>query len=103
MLGVVSGKVAKAWPTFHSARVRQAAWMCSNLGDMVRSLYNCVVFRAEAEGSNAALPIRRRTLVGANEVQKDLEGTSWQQATGEAIDGPRTRLTLYPVVRTTWG
>jgi hypothetical protein len=44
-------------------------------------------------------------MVGANEVQKDLEtGTSWQQATGEAIDGPLkgTRLKLYPVVRTTW-
>jgi uncharacterized protein DUF3179 len=43
--------------------------------------------------------------VGANEVQKDAEtGSSWQQATGEAIDGPLkgTRLTLYPVVRTTW-
>jgi hypothetical protein len=44
-------------------------------------------------------------MVGANEVQKDLEtGTSWQQATGEAIDGPLkgTRLTLYPAIRTTW-
>ena len=44
-------------------------------------------------------------MVGANEVQKDLEtGTSWQQASGEAIDGPLkgTRLTLYPTVRTTW-
>ena len=44
-------------------------------------------------------------MVGANEVQKDLEtGTSWQQATGEAIDGPLkgTRLKLYPAVRTTW-
>ena len=43
--------------------------------------------------------------MGANEVQKDLEtGTSWQQATGEAIDGPLkgTRLALYPAVRTTW-
>jgi hypothetical protein len=31
-------------------------------------------------------------------------GTSWQQATGEAIDGPLkgTRLTLYPAIRTTW-
>jgi hypothetical protein len=44
-------------------------------------------------------------MVGANEVQKDFQtGSSWQQATGEAIDGPLkgTRLKLYPVVRTTW-
>ena len=44
-------------------------------------------------------------MVGANEVQKDVEtGSSWQQATGEAIDGPLkgTRLKLYPSVRTTW-
>ena len=62
-----------------------------------------VVFRAEVKGRTLHFQYDR--MVGANEVQKDLEtGTSWQQATGEAIDGPLkgTRLTLYPVVRTTW-
>jgi len=44
-------------------------------------------------------------MVGANEVHKDVEtGSSWQQATGEAIEGPLkgTRLKLYPAARTTW-
>jgi hypothetical protein len=62
-----------------------------------------LVFRAEVKGRTLHFQYDR--MVGANEVQKDLEtGTSWQQATGEAIDGPLkgTRLTLYPVVRTTW-
>jgi hypothetical protein len=62
-----------------------------------------VVYRAEVKGQTLHFQYDR--MVGANEVQKDLEtGTSWQQATGEAIDGPLkgARLTLYPVVRTTW-
>ena len=62
-----------------------------------------VVFRAEVKGRTLHFQYDR--MVGANEVQKDVEtGSSWQQATGEAIDGPLkgTRLTLYPVVRTTW-
>jgi hypothetical protein len=62
-----------------------------------------VVYRAEVKGQTLHFQYDR--MVGANEVQKDLEtGTSWQQASGEAIDGPLkgTRLKLYPVVRTTW-
>ena len=62
-----------------------------------------LVFRAEVKGRTLHFQYDR--MVGANEVQKDLEtGTSWQQATGEAIDGPLkgTRLKLYPAVRTTW-
>ena len=62
-----------------------------------------LVFRAEVKGRTLHFQYHR--MVGGNEVQKDLEtGTSWQQASGEAIDGPLkgTRLKLYPAVRTTW-
>jgi hypothetical protein len=62
-----------------------------------------IVFRAEVQGRTLHFQYDR--MVGANEVQKDVEtGTSWQQATGEAIDGPLkgTRLEPYPAVRTTW-
>lgn len=106
MLGVVSGKVAKAFP---AADLSQHGAVFDKLPDGPISVTWCgvcntgVVFRAEVNGRTLHFQYDR--MVGANEVQKDLEtGTSWQQATGEAIDGPLkgTRLTLYPVVRTTW-
>jgi hypothetical protein len=106
MLGVVSGKVAKAFP---AADLSQHGAVFDKLPDGPISVTWCgvcntgVVFRAEVKGRTLHFQYDR--MVGANEVQKDLEtGTSWQQATGEAIDGPLkgTRLTLYPVVRTTW-
>jgi len=106
MLGVVSGKVAKAFP---AADLSQHGAVFDRLPDGPISVTWCgvcntgVVFRAEVKGRTLHFQYDR--MVGANEVQKDLEtGTSWQQATGEAIDGPLegTRLTLYPVVRTTW-
>ena len=106
MLGVVSGKVAKAFP---AADLSQHGAVFDKLLDGPISVTWCgvcntgVVFRAEVNGRTLHFQYDR--MVGANEVQKDLEtGTSWQQATGEAIDGPLkgTRLRLYPVVRTTW-
>ena len=106
MLGVVSGKVAKAFP---AADLSQHGAVFDTLPDGPISVTWCgvcntgVVFRAEVNGRTLHFQYDR--MVGANEVQKDLEtGTSWQQATGEAIDGPLkgTRLRLYPVVRTTW-
>ena len=106
MLGVVSGKVAKAFP---AADLSQHGAVFDKMPDGPISVTWCgvcntgVVFRAEVKGRTLHFQYDR--MVGANEVQKDLEtGTSWQQATGEAIDGPLkgTRLTLYPVVRTTW-
>ena len=106
MLGVVSGKVAKAFP---AADLSQHGAVFDKLPDGPISVTWCgvcntgVVFRAEVKGRTLHFQYDR--MVGANEVQRDLEtGTSWQQATGEAIDGPLkgTRLTLYPVVRTTW-
>ena len=106
MLGVVSGKVAKAFP---AADLSQHGAVFDKLPDGPISVTWCgvcntgVVFRAEVNGRTLHFQYDR--MVGANEVQKDLEtGTSWQQATGEAIDGPLkgTRLTLHPVVRTTW-
>jgi hypothetical protein len=106
LLGVVSGKVAKAFP---AADLSQHGAVFDTMPDGPISVTWCgvcntgVVFRAEVKGRTLRFQYDR--MVGANEVQKDLEtGTSWQQATGEAIDGPLkgARLTLYPVVRTTW-
>jgi hypothetical protein len=107
LLGVTSGNVAKAYP---AADLAQHGAVFDKMPDGPISVTWCgvcntgLVFRAEVKGRTLHFQYDR--MVGANEVQKDLEtGTSWQQATGEAIDGPLkgTRLTLYPVVRTTWG
>ena len=106
LLGVTSGKVAKAYP---AADLSQHGAVFDKVPDGPISVTWCgvcntgLVFRAEVKGRTLHFQYDR--MVGANEVQKDLEtGTSWQQATGEAIDGPLkgTRLRLYPVVRTTW-
>jgi hypothetical protein len=107
LLGVTSGNVAKAYP---AADLSQHGAVSDKMPEGPISVTWCgvcntgLVFRAEVKGRTLHFQYDR--MVGANEVQKDLEtGTSWQQATGEAIDGPLkgTRLTLYPVVRTTWG
>jgi hypothetical protein len=107
LLGVASGKVAKAFP---AADLSQHGSVFDIMPEGPISVTWCgvcntgLVFRAQVKGRTLHFQYDR--MVGANEVQKDLEtGTSWQQATGEAIDGPLkgTRLTLYPVVRTTWG
>jgi hypothetical protein len=107
LLGVTSGSVAKAYP---AADLSQHGAVFDKMPEGPISVTWCgvcntgLVFRAEVKGRTLHFQYDR--MVGANEVQKDLEtGTSWQQATGEAIDGPLkgTRLTLYPVVRTTWG
>jgi quercetin dioxygenase-like cupin family protein len=107
VLGVTSGNVARAYP---AADLAQHGAVSDTMPDGPISVTWCgvcntgLVFRAEVKGQTLHFQYDR--MVGANEVQKDLEtGTSWQQATGEAIDGPLkgTRLTLYPAVRTTWG
>jgi hypothetical protein len=107
LLGVASGNVAKAYP---AADLAQHGAVSDAVPDGPISVTWCgvcntgLVFRAEVKGRRLHFQYDR--MVGANEVQKDFEtGTSWQQATGEAIDGPLkgTRLQLYPVVRTTWG
>jgi hypothetical protein len=106
LLGITSGAVAKAYP---AADLAQHGAVSDSVPDGPISVTWCgvcntgVVFRAEVK--RRTLHFQYDRMVGANEVQKDLEtGSSWQQATGEAIDGPLkgTRLTLYPVVRTTW-
>jgi quercetin dioxygenase-like cupin family protein len=106
LLGVASGKVAKAYP---AADLAQHGAVSDNVPDGPISVTWCgvcntgLVFRAEVKGRTLHFQFDR--MVAGNEVQKDFEtGTSWQQATGQAIDGPLkgTRLTLYPVVRTTW-
>lgn len=106
LLGITSGRVAKAYP---AADLSQHGAVFDTMPDGPISVTWCgvcntgVVFRATAKGRTLHFQYDR--MVGANEVQKDAEtGTSWQQATGEAIDGPLkgTRLTLYPAIRTTW-
>ena len=106
LLGVTSGHVAKAYP---AGDLSQHGSVFDELPDGPISVTWCgvcntgLVFRAEVKGRTLHFQYDR--MVAANEVQKDLEtSTSWQQATGEAIDGPLkgTRLTLYPAVRTTW-
>jgi len=106
LLGITSGRVAKAYP---AADLSQHGAVFDQVPDGPISVTWCgvcntgVVFRAAVKGRTLHFQYDR--MVGANEVQKDLEtGSSWQQATGEAIDGPLkgTRLKLYPVIRTTW-
>ena len=106
LLGVASGAVVKAYP---AADLAQHGAVSDTLPDAPISVTWCgvcntgIAFRAEVKGRRLHFQYDR--MVGANEVQKDQEtGSSWQQATGEAIDGPLkgTRLTLYPSVRTTW-
>ena len=107
LLGVASGAVAKAYP---AADLAQHGAVADRVPDGAISVTWCgvcntgLVFRSEVQGRTLHFQYDR--MVGANEVQKDAEtGSSWQQATGEAIDGPLkgTRLTLFPTVRTTWG
>jgi len=107
LLGVASGDVVKAYP---AADLAQHGAVSDTVPDGPISVTWCgvcntgLVFRATVKG--LTLHFQYDRMVGANEVQKDFEtGSSWQQATGEAIDGPLkgTRLKLYPVVRTTWG
>jgi hypothetical protein len=106
LLGVASGNVAKAYP---AADLAQHGAVSDRVPDGAISVTWCgvcntgLVFRSEVKGRTLHFQYDR--MVGANEVQKDAEtGSSWQQATGEAIDGPlkSTRLTLFPTVRTTW-
>jgi hypothetical protein len=106
LLGVSSGRIARAYP---AADLAQHGAVSDTMPDGPISVTWCgvcntgVVFRADVKGRTLHFQYDR--MVGANEVQKDLEtGSSWQQATGEAIDGPLkgSRLTLYPAVRTTW-
>src|SRR5688572_9907398 len=106
LLGVSSGTVAKAFP---AGDLAQHGAVADQMPDGPISVTWCGVcntglaFRAEVNGRTLHFQYDR--MVGGNEVQKDAEtGTSWQQASGEAIDGPLkgTRLTLYPAIRTTW-
>lgn len=111
LLGVASGKVAKAFP---AADLAQHGAVSDQVPDGPISVTPIsvtwcgacntgLVFRAEVKGRTLHFQYDR--MVGGNEVQKDAEtGSSWQQASGEAIDGPLkgTRLKLYPATRTTW-
>jgi Protein of unknown function (DUF3179) len=106
LLGVARGNVVRAFP---AADLAQHGTVLDQMPDGPISVTWCIVcntgavFRAEVKGQR--LRFEYDSMVGANEVQKDLEtGSRWQQASGEAISGPLkgTRLQLYPFVRTTW-
>jgi len=106
LLGVASGKVARAYP---AADLAQHGVAFDEMPDGPISVTWCgvcntgVVFRAEVKGRR--LHFEYDSMHGANEVDRDREtGSRWQQSTGEAISGPLkgSRLELYPFVRTTW-
>ena len=107
VLGVATGKVAKAFP---AADLAQHGSALDEMPDGPITVTWCgvcnvgAVYRRNLDGR--VLHFDYDSMVNANEVQKDREtGSRWQQALGEAIDGPLKgkRLKLYPFTRTTWG
>jgi hypothetical protein len=106
LIGVASGKVAKAYP---AADLAQHGSVNDQMPDGPIEVTWCgicntgAVFRAELKGR--LLHFDYDSMVGGNEVHKDREtGSRWQQSTGKAISGPLegSVLDLYPFVRTTW-
>jgi hypothetical protein len=100
VLGVANGDIARAYP---AADLTQHGAVADKMPDGPISVTWCgvcntgVVFRADVKGRTLHFQYDR--MVGANEVQKDLEtGTSWQQATGEAIEGPLKGVQLKQVI-----
>jgi Protein of unknown function (DUF3179) len=106
LMGVASGKVAKAYPL---ADLMQHGSVDDQMPDGPIEVTFCgtcntgAVFRANYKGRT--LHFEYDSMVAGNEVHKDREtGSRWQQSTGEAISGPLKGgfLELYPSVRTTW-
>jgi hypothetical protein len=107
VLGVATGTVAKAYP---AADLAQHGSALDTMPDGPITITWCGV-------CNAGVVYRRNlgqyvlhfdydSMLHGNEVHKDREtGSRWQQALGEAIDGPLKgrQLTPYPFIRTTWG
>lgn len=107
VLGVASGKVAKAFP---AADLAQHGSALDDMPDGPITVTWCgvcnvgVVYRRTL--GRRVLHFDYDSMVYGNEVQKDREtGSRWQQALGEAIDGPLkgARLAPYPFTRTSWG
>lgn len=106
VIGVVSGKTAKAYPALD---LTQHGSVDDRMPDGPIEVTWCgtcgtgAVFRAELNGR--PLHFEYDSMVNANEVHRDIEtGSRWQQSTGEAISGPLkvSNLTLYPFLLTTW-
>lgn len=107
VLGIVSRNVAKAYP---AADLAQHGSALDVLPDGPVTVTWCGVCNVGAvyrrKVGRLVLHFDYDSMVNANEVQKDREtGSRWQQALGEAIDGPLKgkRLTPYPFTRTNWG
>jgi hypothetical protein len=107
VLGLTSGRTALAFP---AADLAQHGSAMVDLPDGPVTVTWCgvcnvgAVYRRTLDGR--VLHFDYDSMVAGNEVQKDREtGSRWQQAIGEAIDGPLKgkRLKLYPFTRTTWG
>ncbi len=107
VLGVASGRAVLAFP---AADLAQHGSAMVDLPDGPVTVTWCgvcnvgAVYRRTLDGR--VLTFDYDSMVAGNEVQKDREtGSRWQQAIGEAIDGPLKgkRLKLYPFTRTTWG
>ncbi|MEJ0098764.1 MAG: DUF3179 domain-containing (seleno)protein [Pseudomonadota bacterium] len=107
VLGITSGKVAKAYPAADLAQHGSALDVLPDGPVTVTWCGVCnvgAVYRRNLDG--LVLHFDYDSMVFANEVQKDREtGSRWQQALGEAIDGPLKgkRLTPYLFTRTSWG
>lgn len=107
VLGVATGKVAKAYP---AADLAQHGSALDTMPDGPITITWCgvcnvgVVYRRKL--GQYVLHFDYDSMLHGNEVQKDREtGSRWQQALGVAIDGPLKgrQLTPYPFIRTSWG
>jgi len=107
VIGIASGRVIKAYPAADLAQHGSALDVMPEGPVTVTWCGVCnvgVVYRREVDGR--ILHFDYDSMEHANEVQKDREtGSRWQQALGEAIDGPLRgrRLAPYPFTRTSWG
>ncbi len=107
VIGIASGRVVKAYPAADLAQHGSALDVMPEGPVTVTWCGVCnvgAVYRRDVDGR--ILHFDYDSMVHSNEVQKDREtGSRWQQALGEAIDGPLKgrQLTPYPFTRTSWG
>jgi Protein of unknown function (DUF3179)/ASPIC and UnbV len=106
LIGVVEGKVAKAYPAAILAQhgVVQDRLETGPIAVTWCSYCNtALVFRAEAKGQ--PLEFDSDGVIGSNEVFKDRQtGSRWRQSILEAISGPLRgeHLQLFPFLLTNW-
>ena len=107
VLGVIVNGIAKAYPTHYVAWHHVIQDDFNGTPVLVTWCALCgtgVAYKNDVNGKPGRFGMSG--MVGTNVVLGDQEtGTSWQQATGEAIDGPLKgrRLTMVTFIHTTWG